>query len=821
MFRCAILVAAVCASVAHPDPPTDRHGDPLPAGAISRLGTTRFRPGSNDFGLAPGAISPDSALLATGERGMARLWDLKTGKELHAIPIRYGEGHVYDVAFVPRSRRLVALVDIRRPTSSFENVTQVLVLIDPTESKVLAEYPPLRADQTRPEIGLAHPVFTDGGRRLFITEFTDDQSDRLQALESDTLKPTTGYPGGFLVAVGSGRAATYSTNLMRMFDENTGREVERWEAMTGFLSVAAHLKSSRFVAYVHSTPPGPDRAMAPIHGYVVLRGPDGTERRLLTSVPYEVEIAFSPDGRFIATAELLGPLTVWDAATAKRVWSYDRQTRCGSFGHAQLAFAFAPDSGTIVLGESPDWIRCCEVATGNLVRRWRSDSPLYGSLLFSPDGATLCHIWRTIHVWDAATGEDRADRDSHGLPVTSINVSADGQRVTTFDSGDSFRVWNIRTGQPLPAQAPAWWRAFRFGDERSVDASANGTTITATEGDITVRDATGRPRFAIKGSFPVRGISVDASSVATFQPRDCIRLWDVATGRVLRTIRCPDPSSMTNAAFHALPDGRIFARISDQLRNGCCSLVDTSTGRVVVTLTGEADPIAFSPDGRIVASGRDAITLRETLTGAVIGTIPAAHRGGPTALRFTPDGSLLLSGRADTSVLVWDWPAACGLRTGGLTLETAWSDLAGADAGKAYAAIFALRVRADAAGYLRARLKPTADAERVRALISQLDDDRFAVRERASAELRRHGLTAMPGLRRALTAAPSPEAGRRIALILDSDAAQHIEPEVLQTLRAVAALEEMDTPDARSALRDLAAGNPDDVHTAAAKRALR
>ena len=82
---------------ATPQKLTDRHGDPLPLGAIARMGTVRFRDGDGIFALA---YSPNGKLLASGtggyREGVIRLWDASTGKQLFLLQPHAGQVHALD-----------------------------------------------------------------------------------------------------------------------------------------------------------------------------------------------------------------------------------------------------------------------------------------------------------------------------------------------------------------------------------------------------------------------------------------------------------------------------------------------------------------------------------------------------------------------------------------------------------------------------------------------------------------------------------------------------------------------------------------------------
>jgi len=191
-------------------------------------------------------------------------------------------------------------------------------------------------------------------------------------------------------------------------------------------------------------------------------------------------------------------------------------------------------------------------------------------------------------------------------------------------------------------------------------------------------------------------------------------------------------------------------------------------------------------------------------------------------LAISSDGTRLVSASDDTSALVWDAsaPIAAGKPTAE-ELQSAWRDLAGDDAAKAYRAVWLLaRNPMQSVPLLREHLRPVfaldnearTQAER---WIADLDSDQAAIRETASRRLEKRVIRVEPLLRKALSGSPSLEQCKRIERVLDRLGSERV------TLgRVLEVLEHAHTPESRQLLESLAAGEPDAWLTREAKAAL-
>lgn len=300
------------------------------------------------------------------------------------------------------------------------------------------------------------------------------------------------------------------------------------------------------------------------------------------------------------------------------------------------------------------------------------------------------------------------------------------------------------------------------------------------------------------------------------------------TGKLLRN--CPDIPGVVRAAS---PSGRVLACASDEDRTAC--VVELATGKTLCKL--ECRPrylvrprFAFSPDGKIVASDLNSaeITLWDAFTGKQMARLQG-HRGDICSLCFSPDGRYLITGSADTTILIWDYRRMLSRAPGEAArltperLEQLWVDLQSADAERGYRAVAALLgVPEQATELLRKKIPLTAahDQRRIQAIIADLDSASFEDRTRADAELSDLGPLAESALRLALSKPLGLEKKRRIERILDRVPNTPPPGRWLGVVRALDALELIGSREAQQLLEEWSKGGAEAPQAQEARRSL-
>jgi RNA polymerase sigma factor (sigma-70 family) len=468
------------------------------------------------------------------------------------------------------------------------------------------------------------------------------------------------------------------------------------------------------------------------------------------------------------------------------------------------------------------------------------------SAAFSPDGKTLAtvggHWGKTgeVILWDVASGKLRA-RVEDRMGVRAAAFSPDGKTLATAD----FCEGTIKLRDPASGEVRAALRDHNLKAPTVVNAIAftpDGRTLVAgyLDGFVEIWDL---PTRQVKSGFVgdpggvyTVALCPTGQLLATGGKDQAVHLWELPGRRQVAVLH-GHGGPVEALAFS--PDGRAIASAS---WDRTVRLWEVVTGQERLALrshTSEVLAVAFSPDGRAMASaggqwgdqgprrgGTPAGEARlwDVARGKVLASFPG-HKDRVFAVTFTPDGTTLASAGWDRTAKLWDvprFPAAPRKELTDRELDALWRQLGDRDAAKAYRALVALtggpgRV----GGYFKGILKPSViDPGRITRLIAQLDDDAFAVRERASAELEKLGGLAKTALREALKARPSAEVRQRVRRLLDRPSTA-TSPEQLRSLRAVEVLERIGTREALGVLETLAKGAAEDLLTREAKASLK
>ena len=268
-------------------------------------------------------------------------------------------------------------------------------------------------------------------------------------------------------------------------------------------------------------------------------------------------VAYSPDGKHIASAALDGTVKIWAGDTGLEV------VKLAGHSLAAFAVAYRPD-GLQVASVEPikpgvDTIKLWDVASGREVKKVKTPEAATGyAVAYSPDGSRIAYGAKdgTVKIWDTATRVETRTFKGHTDLVSAVAYSPDGKRIASASWDNTVRIWDIATGQEVRTftehHGPVYAVAYSPDGERIASAGSDGIVKVC---DIAIA---GNVRTLKGHTDQVYGVafSPDGSRIASASWDKSVKIWDSSTGSVLMTIR---GHSDHVQALSYRPDGRRIA----------------------------------------------------------------------------------------------------------------------------------------------------------------------------------------------------------------------------------------------------------------------
>ena len=351
-------------------------------------------------------------------------------------------------------------------------------------------------------------------------------------------------------------------------------------------------------------------------------------------------VAFSPDGKYLATGSRDSSARVWDIATKQEILRIPHEGWVSGV-------AFSPDGLYLATASRDNSARIWDIPNKQEVLRLQHEGWV-SAVTFSPSGLYLATASRdnSARLWDRTTKQE-VMRVLHESAIFAIAFSPDGQYLATASRDKTARLWDRTTKQEVMRLTHAEWVL-------DVAFSADGNYLATASSDNTARiwerkSTRQVAQFAHAGWVSGVMFSPDSRFLATASEDTTARIWEVHSEQE-RTL-LPQAEIASTVAFS--PDGKMFAIGSE---DNIARIFNVSNKQEVMQISHDEMilSVAFSPDGKHLATASRDGTSRVWAIDTKQEILHVTHDGWVLNVAFSPDGKYLATASRDKTARRWD-----------------------------------------------------------------------------------------------------------------------------------------------------------------------
>jgi WD40 repeat protein len=299
-----------------------------------------------------------------------------------------------------------------------------------------------------------------------------------------------------------------------------------------------------------------------------------------TALVYSV--AFSPDGKLLATGSFDNSIKLWDFAAGKEARTLT--------GHTAPVYcvAFSPDGSTLASSGLDKTIKLWNVADGKFLRDLTGHTDIVDSVAWSPDGKLLAsgagNADKSVRLWDPAAGKETKNLGTHGNAVYGVAFSPDGKLLASAGADGAVKIWDVAGG-------------------KEVKSIKEGEMLVPSALLLPAANAAAQALKSPLPPQPVTGVvfTPDNASVVSIGFDRLLHVWNVGTGA--ETLKLgPTPDDLYGIALSR--DGKLLATSG---YGGHLTIWDLAQGKAIQTKKVKfgAYCVAFTPDGKALVTGHD------------------------------------------------------------------------------------------------------------------------------------------------------------------------------------------------------------------------